>query len=252
MTEWEAVEKRISCRAFEDRMPGPEILAQLEACVGELNRESGLRFQLIVSGDGSRPAVRMSPAMFSGPVYVCAALVAGDSPAESEKLGYYGEKLVLRAVELGLGTCWVASTYDAASIHPDIAEGERLWDVIPMGYAPAKLPMKQSMTRAMIRKRDRKTETFLDEASDVTFAEAPDWIRRGIEAVRLGPSAVNQQPVNILVKNGEASMVICKKGNGLEYNDMGIAKRQFEIGAADAGVRGRFEWGNGGRFVREV
>ena len=249
MTEWEAVEKRISCRAFEDRLIEPGILKQLGEYVKELNQESGLSFQLIASEEKGKPAIKMSPAMFSGPVYAFAALVAKDSMEASEELGYYGEKLVLRAVQLGLGTCWVASTYDAASFHADAAEGERLWDVIPLGYAMAKTPLKQAMTRSMIRKRDRKKEKFLDEGSDVTYADAPDWVKKGIDAMLLGPSAVNQQPVNVLMKDGTVSMVICKRGHGLEYNDMGIAKRQFEIGAAEAGVSGRFEWGDGGKFI---
>lgn len=29
-----------------------------------------------------------------------------------EKVGYWGEKLVLEATRLGLGTCWVGGTFD--------------------------------------------------------------------------------------------------------------------------------------------
>ncbi len=251
MTEWEAIEKRISCRAFTDRPVDPAVLEELRAYVDELNGEAGLHFQLYSSDRPGKPAIKMAASMFSGPVYAFAALVAGDDPASLEKLGYYGEKFVLKAVGLGLGTCWVASTYDAGSISVDVGEGERLWDVVPLGYAPEKMPLRQTMTRAMIRKRDRKEEAFLDSASDTEYGVLPEWVRKGILAVLKGPSAINQQPVNILYRDGTASMVVWKHGQGLEFNDMGIAKRQFEIGAAEAGVPGRFEWGDGGRFVPE-
>lgn len=249
MTEWEAITKRISCRAFEDRMIDDKTADRIREYVDELNQESGLHFQLFVSGQKDTPAIRMSAAMFSGNVYMFAALVGGDDLASSEKIGYYGQKLVLYATQLGLGTCWVASTYDASSIHVDISEGEKLWDVIPMGYARSKVPMKQKMIRAAIRKRDRKQDQFLE--SDMSYADAPAWIRKGIEAIFLGPSAVNQQPVNIVYRNGKVSARIWKKGNGLEYNDLGIAKRQFEVGAESAGVRGHFQMGNEAEFVIE-
>ncbi len=39
------------------------------------------------------------------------ALVGKKSQDLEEKVGYYGEKLVLKAQELGLSTCWVALTH---------------------------------------------------------------------------------------------------------------------------------------------
>lgn len=29
-----------------------------------------------------------------------------------EKVGYYGEQLILKVTELGLGSCWVGGTFD--------------------------------------------------------------------------------------------------------------------------------------------
>lgn len=187
--------------------------------------------------------------MFSGPVYMFAALVGGNDPLSSEKVGYYGQKLVLYATRLGLGTCWVASTYDSKSITVDIGEGEKLWDVVPMGYATEKIPLRQKMIRSAIRKRDRRREQFLE--SDVTYKDAPKWIRQGIEAIFLGPSAVNQQPVNIVYRDGKVTARIWKEGLGLQYNDLGIAKRQFEVGAGAAGVKGHFLPGDGAEFIQE-
>ncbi len=247
LTMWEAVQTRISCRSYEDRLIEPEILAKLTACIDALNAESGLRFQLFTASEKGQSIIKMSPAMFSGPVYTFAALAGGEDPLSSEKVGYYGEKLVLYATQLGLGTCWVAGTYDRNSIAVDVPEGEKVWDVIPMGYATDKIPVKQRMIRAAIRRSDRKPEQFLE--SDTAYADAPEWIRKGIEAVLKGPSAVNQQPVNIVYKDGKVFAKIWKDGRGLQYNDLGIAKTQFETGAAEAGVEGHFLPGDGAEFV---
>ncbi len=247
MTEWEAIETRISCRSYEDRMIDAETLENLRRYIRILNESSGLHFQLFHSEEKGKPAIRMAAAMFSGPVYAYAALVGGDDPLSAEKTGYFGERFVLYATQLGLGTCWVAGTYDARSISPEVPEGEKVWDVIPLGYATEKIPMKQKMIRAMVRRTDRKKEQFLE--SETAYEDLPAWVQKGIEAILLGPSAVNQQPVNIVYQDGEVSARLWKSGNGLEYNDLGIAKKQFQAGAAEAGIDGTFEWGSGGRFL---
>ena len=123
---------------------------------------------------------------------------------------------------------------------------EKIWDVILIGIATAEIPMKQKMIRTMLRKKDRKPEQFLE--SDTPLASAPDWVKTGIQAMLLGPSAVNQQPVNIVLSGGKVTMKIRKNGNSLQNNDMGIAKYQFAVGAAECGVKGKWQWGDGGEF----
>ena len=243
LTEWEAVEKRISCRAYRNEKIDSDTLQRLSDYIAELNRESGLRFQICTTDS---PTIKLSAAMFDGDVYTYAVLVGGDDPITSEKVGYYGQKLVLYATRLGLGTCWVAGTYDSKSITAEVSEGEKVWDVIPMGYAHDRTPAKQRVIRATIRKRDRKIEDFVE--SDMSFDELPDWLRQSVKAVKLGPSAVNQQPVNIVYRDGRVFAKIWKNGHGLQFNDLGIAKYQFEVGAAAHGVVGTWDFGDMGEF----
>ena len=111
----EAIAKRVSVRAYEDKDIEEEIIKELESYIGQLNEESGLSFQLYGPRQEGEQAFTMSPKMFSGPVYHYVALVGPETPEGGDKVGYYGEKLVLFATQLGLGTCWVAGTYDQAS-----------------------------------------------------------------------------------------------------------------------------------------
>ena len=147
---------------------------------------------------------------------------------------------------MGLGSCWVAGTYDKASVICKLQEGETLYGVIPLGYVAEKMPVKQKMIRAAIRAKDRKLEQFVE--SDTVWSELPAWFRRAVEAVKLGPSAVNQQPVNFTYQAGKVTARLWKKPSTMAWMDMGIAKYQFEVGAADAGVCGRWSFGDGAVF----
>ncbi len=250
MTEFEALEKRISVRAYEKKPVPPEIVAELRETMEEANRAAGLHFQLVDTNTSQKPAVKLTPAMFSGEVYTCALLVGPEGEIGGEMVGYFSEKLILRAVALGLGTCWVAGTYDRKSVSPEIGEDEKLWGVIPMGFAAEKTPLLQRTIRSRIRAKDRRTEDFVE--SDFPYTSLPAWIRAGAEAVKAGPSAVNQQPVNIVYKDGLVTMRLWKeKKNEMMYNDLGIAKYQFQVGAENAGVRGFWNFGEDGEFITE-
>lgn len=244
----EAIEKRISCRAFTDQQIETEKVEALAADIERINREGGLHFQLYgPREDGT--AIDMAANMFAGNPPYYAALVGEVGPLPEERLGYFGEQLVLHATQLGLGTCWVASTYNAETTRAELAAGEKLHDVVPIGYAPAKMPMKQRTIRAGIRARDKKLEAMWQ--GPVPFNQAPEWIQAAIAAVHKGPSAVNCQPV-VFVQDGEGEPVratVPEVRRGLEYTDMGIAKYHFEVAAASCGVIGSWEWGDGGAFV---
>lgn len=246
LTEWEAVRTRISCRSYQNKLVSNEDFQKLKDYIETLRQEAGLHIRLVHSEDA---VLKLAGAMFNGEVHTYAVLIGKDDALTAEKLGYFGEKLVLYATALGLGTCWVAGTYNKKSVLAEIPENEKIWDVIPIGYPTEEIPAKQKMIRSMIRKKDRPIEKFLE--SHTPFAELPDWVQKGIQAMLLGPSAVNQQPVNIVYQEGRVSMKIWKNGHGLQYNDMGIAKKQFEAGAAACGVHGHWQWGDGGEFVMD-
>ena len=49
-----------------------------------------------------------------------------DDKSVDEKIGYYGEKLVLKAQEIGLNTCWVAGTFNKKYVKKEIKNKEKL------------------------------------------------------------------------------------------------------------------------------
>lgn len=125
-----------------------------------------------------------------------------------EKAGYYGEKLVLRCQELGLNTCWVAMTHGKTMA--DIGKGQQLLIVLSLGYGETQGTAHKSKPAAELSKADKET----------------DWFTKGMEAVCLAPTAMNQQKFMFELNNGT---VTSKAGNGFYTKiDLGIAKYHFE------------------------
>lgn len=246
MTLFEAIEARISCRAYTDEPLNQSTIDELRAYADELTRGTSLRFVIVGPAEGGAQ-LKLVKRMFASGVSTYAALIGPDDNPTREKVGYLGEKLVLKATQMGLGSCWVAGTFDRASVSEPLAAGEVLHDVIPLGHMPAKQPFVQRAIRAGLRKRDRRPEALFQ--GPMPLEEAPAWIAAGIDAVIKGPSAVNEQPVVFVWEDERLTATLpCGKRN-LEYTDLGIAKLHFEIAAEEAGMAGAWEPGAPAIFV---
>ena len=76
--------------------------------VAEVNAESGLHFQFLNdSGTAYTNLFLKITGLNSAPASI--ACVGKDSADLEEKVGYYGEKIVLFLQTIGLNTCWVGS-----------------------------------------------------------------------------------------------------------------------------------------------
>ena len=244
----EAINTRISCRAYTAQAIAESTVAALRDELDAINAESGFNFQLYgPREDGS--VIELSASMFSGEPPMYAAFVAKEDPVEEERLGFYGERFVLKATQLGVSNCWVAGTFNRTTTRVELGPDEVLHDVVPLGYPPAKTPLKQKTIRAGIRARSKKPADMW--RGDVPFAEAPEWVQAAIEAVEKGPSAINEQPV-VFVRDDAGSLIraeLVQVKTGKEYTDLGIAKYHFQQVAASFGIAGTWEWGVGGAFI---
>ena len=227
MTIQEAIEARHSVRAYKDLPLSEEIVRLLEDELMKLNNEGQLRIQLICN----------EPKAFQGTVAkygkCCHAnnyLVMAGKKAEDldERIGYYGEHLVLLAQTLGLNTCWVGLSYSKVPGTYVLEEGEKIACYIAIGYGE---------TQGSGHKI--KTVEQVSNASDIT----PSWFKKGVEAALLAPTAVNQQKFSfehVGVKNNR-HQIRAKKGFsmiGYTKMDLGIARYHFEIGAGEV----NFDW----------
>ena len=103
MSLYDAIDARFSCRAYADQPLGQDTIDQLRSFADELGKEGDLRFVVVGPAEGGA-SLKLNGRMFSGNVSTYVALIGPDDNETRERFGYFGEKLVLRATELGLGT----------------------------------------------------------------------------------------------------------------------------------------------------
>lgn len=211
MTLMEAIEQRHSVRQFEDKLIDAETVEKLKDEIDAVNTKGGLHIQIFTDEPEAFKGNEPHYGQFSG----CKnyfALVG--KKGMDEKIGYYGQRLVLYAQQLGLNTCWVALTYKKGKVVVDTASGEKLYIVIALGYGK---------TQGAAHKVKEETAV-----SDIA-PDSPDWYRNGVKAALLAPTAINQQKFR-LSRNG--NKVSAKAGMGFYTKiDLGIVKYNFEVGA---------------------
>ena len=227
MTLHEAIVARHSVRAYKQQPLAEEVVKVLEEKIAVLNREGKLHIQLILNEPKAFQGTLAKYGKFRN---VKNYLVMAGKQVEDldERVGYYGERLVLLAQTLGLNTCWVGLSYSKVPGTYVLDEGEKIACYIALGYGE---------TQGAGHKI--KTVEQVSNASDVT----PAWFRQGVEAALLAPTAVNQQKFSFEYVGMEDGrhQVRAKKGFsmiGYTQMDLGIAKYHFEIGAG----KENFDW----------
>ena len=230
----EAIRSRHSVRQYTDRPIPAELLAELEAEIAACNREGGLHIQLAAGEPEAFRGVLAHYGSFRG-VHSYLALAGPRGPELEEKLGYYGERLVLKARQLGLDSCWVALTFRRGKCRCAIAPGEKLVCVAALGYGETH----------GVPHRSRPLEEVCKTAGGGRLPDGgrlpevgrlPDWFRAGAEAALLAPTAVNQQKFLLTL---EGNTVRAESTGGFYSRvDLGIVKYHFEVGAG----RDNFTW----------
>lgn len=214
----EVMKARHSVRRYTDKKIEGDIHIHLQKAVEACNRESGLNIQLCVNEPSAFTSMLARYGKFSN-VRNYIALVGKPGAGFDEKCGYYGEKLVLIAQQLGLNTCWVALTFSKRKTRNiiKINTGEKLLMVIAVGFGEnAGVPHKSKPMEALCR----------------VEGAMPDWFRRGMEAALLAPTAMNQQKFRFDLDGN----TVKASGTGVYGTvDLGIAKYHFELGAGGGG-----------------
>ncbi len=228
MTLQEAIKVRHSVRAYKP-IPLQESAAQtLENKILELNQKGRLHMQLIQNEPKAFQGKLAKYGRFSG--VGCYIVMAGKKADDlDERIGYYGEIIVLLAQTLGLNTCWVGLSYSKVPGTYVLNEDEVIKAYISVGYGET-------------QGASHKIKTII-QVSNIN-EQSPTWFKRGVEAALLAPTAVNQQKFyfeHVPATTGNKPIVHAKRNFsliGFTKMDLGIAKCHFEIGAG----KDNFEW----------
>lgn len=212
MTEIQAIMERHSVRSYEKKKIEAEKLQQLNALIEQVNKEGDLHLQLLEDA-GKTFGRLLSKAMGLGSAPSVIACVGKDDATLEERIGYYGERVVLAAQMLGLNTCW-AGTFSKENTPAKVENGERLVIVIALGYGVT--PGKP--------RRSKKPEQV-----SVAGNAAPEWFSYGVELALMAPTAINQQKFEITL-NPDETVSFRDKGGVFSKVDLGIIRYHFEVG----------------------
>lgn len=211
MTVIEAIKARHAVRSFTEKPLEENSVKALQEEIKKCNEESGLNIQLVLNEPDAFQAEKPHYGQFKN----CRNYLAIVGPkGKDEEAGYYGERIVLKAQQLGINSCWVAMTYKKGAAQIEEPSGQKRYIVVALGYG----------------ENDGKAHKS-KSVSDVSDYKAgdPEWYKNGIEAALLAPTAMNQQKFRF-ARDGEK--VEAKPGLGFYTKiDLGIAKYHFEAGS---------------------
>ncbi len=221
MTLQEAIVARHSVRQYQEKPIEAGIIKRLNDEISLCNQEGGLHIQLVLNEPKAFTGGMVKYGRFVG-VRNYMAMV-GPKGAD-EKVGYYGERIVLLAQTLGLNSCWVGLSVGKQPDRYTIAAGEKLHCVIAIGYGAT-----QGVQHPM-----RPMENFIKINGTM-----PEWFRRGMEAAILAPTAVHQQKFEFeLVDDHTVAARTRFSLVGWAKLDLGIVKYNFEVAAG----KENFNW----------
>lgn len=199
------MKERHSVRQYSDKKIDGDVKTKLDTYVASINEESGLSMQIFYNEPNCFNSMLAHYGKFSN-VKNYIAIVG--KKEEQEKSGYYGEKLVLKCQELGLNTCWVALTHGKVNVQTK--PQQKLLILIALGYG----------TNTGVAHKSKPIKELCKEDA------YPEWFMKGMEAVSLAPTAMNQQKFMFEIKNGQ---VYAKALRGFYSKiDLGIVKYHFE------------------------
>ena len=211
MTIMEAIDARHSVRAYKDIPIGQDIRGKLDEFVSRCNEESGLHITVRYDDpEGFDSRLARYGSFRNVKNYI---ILAGRKTADFNYIcGYYGEKVVLYAQQLGLNTCWAALTFNRKKVRELIQEDETLCMVIALGYGETQGHPHKGKS--------------LHDVVDVKGA-MPEWFVEGVESALKAPTAVNQQKFTFTLDDGKPSVRARGLGSNVKV-DLGIVAYHFD------------------------
>lgn len=248
----QTIQKRHSVRTYEEKPLSPQDRAALAACMDRLDNPFGVpvhEYILDKKVDAAGEKLGTYGVIKGAGTFLGVSVPkTGLAPLAA---GYEFETLLLYATHLGLGTVWLAATFQREQFAAAMGiPREELFPAIsPVGYPAAKRSLAETLMRSTMKSSARKPWKDLffqkDLPTPLTPAEAGPYARP-LEMVRLAPSATNAQPWRVC-KDGELYHFYASYKPGLpepeqliKQVDLGIALCHFHQTALELGLTGTF------------
>ncbi len=255
----ELIKSRFSCRSYSEEHIAEEKRQQLAAFIASNQTGpfcSPTRFELITATEADRKALQGlgTYGFIKNPTgFILGAMSEGEKNLED--FGYAMEHIILFATDLGLGTCWLGGSFTKGRFAKKIAAGEK--ERVPAVTSVGNIADDHSVRQRFSRNKHRYAwdELFFDQAFGRPLSQDKAGVyAEPLEMVRLGPSASNKQPWQI-VKDGAAWHFYIQRSkrygpdslvfkllnvDDMQRLDAGIAMCHFELTANELGLGGKW------------
>lgn len=249
----ETIQKRHSVRTYESKPLLPQDREALLACMKQLDNPFDVPVHIYIidqklNEDGEKLGtygVIKGASTFLG-------VSIPDTKLAPLAAGYEFENLILFATHMGLGTVWLAATFnrDSFASAMEIPKDELFPAISPVGYPTAKRSLTDKLMRSTMKSSSRSQWEELFYQADFSTPLTMDMAgayAQPLEMVRLAPSAKNAQPWRVR-KEGDVYHFYAHYKQGLSKGektikqvDVGIALSHFHQTALELGLNGAFE-----------
>ena len=176
----EIILHRKSQRSFTGEELKEELIQKIQDEIIEINAESALEIEFVEDGSRAFSHFGKSYGLFKN---VRSLLLLKGNPGQAhfrEKIGYYGEKLLLFAESLGLATCWVGGTFDRESF--SYPEEDHVQAVILLGY-PAESGWKGKILHSLLPAKKKPGKRESKGTCPIRSGLGKEWKRQRLPPV---------------------------------------------------------------------
>jgi len=245
----ETIKKRKSSRTYTHSFLSTADKIELEKFISE-NRKGidneVIEFSIIERKDTANQ-LKINYGMIQGhKTYVLG--VSKSNPNSRLNYGYLMEKVVLKATEMGISSCWVGYFDQSYFKEVMLDDGFEIPSILIIGYAEEKQSVGERLVRMTIKahKRNDWKHLFFNYKTKLALTAdlIPDY-NDSLEMLRLAPSSGNSQPWRIFYDESEQEFHFFKKPINKRYDemglhdiDLGIAMAHFELTSINNGLSG--------------
>ena len=249
------VKMRTSIRTYQPTIISSEKRKDLQNAIGAIGKD-GYRFILIERKTSKSLSEKIKTyGVIKGANAFLIGIVCKEVENQKDaavNFGYDFEHVILKATELGFGTCWIAGTFNAAAFarNMDLSQNEKITVISPVGIPAGKPHLLSKMFTRSAQSKIRKPwrELFFDGWKKSPLSRVNiGYYDLVLEMVRLAPSAVNSQPWRVIKTDrgfhfyaAATNYFALGKQAFLRYNDMGIALAHFELTCRELGLGGKW------------
>lgn len=249
----ETIKKRCSVRTYQDKELEPDVREMLQSYMDNLENPFGMQVKkYIIDKKLASEGEKLGTYGVIKGVSTFMGISVPDKDLAHVAAGYEFENLILEATALGLGTVWLAATFNREGFASamGVPKDELFPAISPVGYPAAKRSLTESLMRTAMRSSSRKewnTLFYLDNFQTPLHKDESGDYAEPLEMLRLAPSDKNTQPWRVLkASNSYHFFVTYKSGISrgeeiIKRVDAGIALSHFHQTVLELGLKGCFK-----------